>query len=199
MLLTHRSSSSSSSCRRVVVFFSSCFSAAIKVDVVNNSAGPISSIHLFISNQARRRRLHVASDSRGRNNDFPRLAGNASQSGPAPDPAQGPRQAAALTSLVKRGTPRCQRWSFSRPLYTTFPKTAMLPDLHNVFPAGTRRRENREAVIHRDKEQPGGHALHCTALHCTALHCRGAAAGRGRKASSIASHFSGFDAKHFVW
>lgn len=23
----------------------------------------------------------------------------------------------------------------SRPLYTTFPKTAMLPDLHSVFPA----------------------------------------------------------------
>lgn len=45
----------------------------------------------------------------------------------------------ALTSLVKRGTPKCQRWSFSRPLYTTFPKTAMLPDLHNVFPAGTQR------------------------------------------------------------
>lgn len=50
---------------------------------------------------------------------------------------------AALTSLVKRGTPRCQRWSFSRPLYTTFPKTAMLPDLHNVFPAGTRRKQRR--------------------------------------------------------
>lgn len=71
----------------------------------------------------------------------------------------------------------------------------MLPDLHNVFPAGTRRRENREAVIQRDKEQPGGHALHCTALQGAAA----AAAGRGRKASSIVSHFSGFDAKHFVW
>lgn len=43
--------------------------------------------------------------------------------------------AAAPTSLVKSGTPRCQRWSFSRPLYTTFPKTAMLPDLHSAFPA----------------------------------------------------------------
>lgn len=39
-----------------------------------------------------------------------------------------------LTSLVTRGTPKCQKWSFSSPLYTTFPKRAMLPVLHSPFP-----------------------------------------------------------------
>lgn len=65
---------------------------------------------------------------------FPHPAGS-SRLRPLPGPP-----AEAPTSLVKRGTPRCQRWSFSRPLYTAFPKTAMLPDLHNVFPARERER-----------------------------------------------------------
>lgn len=40
----------------------------------------------------------------------------------------------SLTSLVTRGTPKCQKWSFSSPLYTTFPKRAMFPVLHSPFP-----------------------------------------------------------------
>lgn len=67
---------------------------------------------------------------------------------------------AALTSLVKRGTPKCQRWSFSSPLYTTFPKTAMLPDLHNVFPAGTQRKHGRALFKRtgssREQQDTGG-------------------------------------------
>lgn len=67
---------------------------------------------------------------------------------PGPEPNERTRRSvpAALTSLVKSGTPRCQRWSFSRPLYTTFPKTAMLPDLHSVFPAGTHQRHQSGGI-----------------------------------------------------
>ncbi len=56
-----------------------------------------------------------------------------------------------LTSLVTRGTPKCQKWSFSSPLYTTFPKRAMLPVLHSPFPGlvsaeGEKKRKYLEQV-----------------------------------------------------
>lgn len=59
-----------------------------------------------------------------------------------------------LTSLVTRGTPKCQKCSLSSPLYTTLPNRAMVPGLHRPLPGLVSAEGNKShfSTWHKDNE-----------------------------------------------